>query len=276
MIPALIKSLCLAVIVSVAASWPATAQTPIPLAEWQLSAGEVLAPLAGPVPDWRVVTALGFEVAPTYPGAKRTELTPSGILDIRYRDIAFASDGEGLGINLLRGKTYRAGFALSYDMGRNTHDDPRLVNLPNVNFAAEPKLFAQYFLEPVVLTADLRRAVGGYDGFAGDLGAYVPLPLAKTAFLFVGPTVAFADRKSMRAYFGIDAAHAEISGLRPFAADGGLRDAGFGATAVWLLGDHWLLNADTAYQRLLGDAASSPITETKNQFVFIFNAGYRF
>jgi outer membrane scaffolding protein for murein synthesis (MipA/OmpV family) len=33
---------------------------------------------------------------------------------------------------------------------------------------------------------------------------------------------------------------------------------------------------DAAYERLLGEAAASPITETSSQFVISFGLGYKF
>jgi outer membrane scaffolding protein for murein synthesis (MipA/OmpV family) len=254
----------------------ARGQTPLPLANWQYSTGVVLAPLAGPVPEWRVTFGPGASVQPIFPGAKRYEFQPSGIIDIRYRDIAFVSDGEGIGVDLLHGRGYRAGIAIAYDLGRNSHDDPRLHNLRNVDPAAEPKLFAQYFLLPVVLTADVRKAVGGHEGVIGDLGAYVPLPLGAHSFLFVGPSLTMADSRYMQSYFSVSPAEAASSGLRPFGAQGGFRNATMGASAVFLFGDHWLLDVDSAYERLLGDAVKSPITETRNQLFLSVNVGYRF
>jgi outer membrane scaffolding protein for murein synthesis (MipA/OmpV family) len=254
----------------------AAAQTPLPLANWQYSTGVVLAPLAGPVPEWRVTFGPGASIEPRFPGAKRYEFQPSGIIDIRYRDIAFVSDGEGIGVDLLHGRGYRAGIAVSYDLGRNSHDDPRLHNLRNVAPAPEPKLFAQYFLLPVVLTADVRKAIGGHEGVIGDLGAYVPLPLGDHSFFFVGPSLTMADRRYMQSYFGVSPADAASSGLRPFTAQGGFGNATLAGSAVFLFGDHWLLDVDGAYERLLGDEVKSPITETRNQFLLSLNVGYRF
>jgi outer membrane scaffolding protein for murein synthesis (MipA/OmpV family) len=269
----------LAVCVAVAtllASRPAVAQTPLPLANWQYSTGEVLRPLGAPLPDWSVTLGLGAMLQPNFEGARRYEPEPSGILDIRYRDIAFVSDGEGIGINLLHGPGYRAGIAVSYDLGRDTHDDPRLQHLSNVSPAAEPKLFAQYFLVPFVLTADLRKAIGGNDGVIGDIGAYVPLPVADHVYLFIGPSLTVADDRYMRSYFGVGAAEAPASGLPQFTPSGGLKNATLGATAVWLLGEHWLLIGTGAWERLLGDAAQSPIPETRNQLTIGTDLGYRF
>jgi outer membrane scaffolding protein for murein synthesis (MipA/OmpV family) len=254
----------------------AAAQTPSPLAQWQYSVGEALVPLQGPVPRWRVTLGAGAALQPNFEGAKRDEVDPSPVIDIRYRDIAFLSDGEGIGVNLLHGPGYRAGIAVAYDLGRDTHDDPRLRGLPNLAFAPEPELFAQYFLLPVMLTADLRKAIGGADGVIGDVGAYVPLPVAKQTYLFVGPSLTLASRRYMSSYFGVGEEASASSGLAPFAAHGGFKNVTLGATAVHMLGAHWLLIGEGAYERLLGSAAQSPITETRTQLALDLNVAYRF
>jgi outer membrane scaffolding protein for murein synthesis (MipA/OmpV family) len=138
--------LALAIVVSLSMmALPALGQTPLPLANWQYSSGEVLAPLGGPVPEWRVTVGAGAMLQPNFEGAKRYEVEPSGILDIRYRDLAFLSDGEGLGINLVHGPGYRAGIAIGYDLGRDTHEDPRLLHLSHVSPAADRRFSAPTF-----------------------------------------------------------------------------------------------------------------------------------
>lgn len=257
---------------------PSAAETPTPLANWQLSAGEVLSTLPGPVPKWRVTLGVGAEVQPTFSGSKRDQFQPAFTVDIRYRDIAFLSDGEGLGVNLLHGKGYRAGVALGYDLGRSQGDDHHLRGLRDVSPAPEAIAFAQYFLKPVVLTADVRQGLGGNDGLLGSFGAYVPLPLRadQKAVLFMGPSVSVADARYMQAYYGVDAAHARTSGYRAYDPGGGLRSAGIGASLVYFLSDHWLLNGAVSYERLLDGAADSPITETKNQFTANLLLDYMF
>jgi len=262
-------ALCLAVA-------PVAAQTPSPLANWQYSVGEVLVKLGGPLPDWRVTVGAGAEMAPIYEGSKRYDATPSAVIDVRYKDIAFLSDGEGLGVNLLRGRTYRAGVAIGYDLGRDHHVQHRLTGTGNVGVAPEAKLFAEYFLLPFVYRIDIRRGLGGHDGVIGDLGMYVPLPLAKNTYLFTGPSITFADTRYMRAYFGISPAQASRSQFSAFDAHGGLDRAGWGATALYQYDKHWWLEAEGAWEYMLGDAGHSPIVEEKSQFVVGANVVYRF
>ena len=260
------------------AAVPVVAQTPSPLMDWQYSTGEVLSSLEGPPPEWRSVFGPGLSEQPTFMGSKRYETEPSAILDIRYKDEFFLSDGEGIGWNVLTAPGFRAGVAVGYDIGRNTHDDPRIRDLPNIAFAPEPKIFAQYFLFPVVLTADLKKGIGGNNGIQGDVGAYIPLPLKqdKTWLLFVGPSLTMADGRYMNSYFGVSDYSSRLSGLRQFTANGGFTNAGVGATSIYMIGQHWVVVSNLGWRRLLGDAARSPITETKSQIAADLNIGYRF
>jgi len=263
-------------LISTLAASPLAAQTPSPLANWQYSAGEVLVPLGGPVPDWRIILGGGAEMQPIYEGSQRYSALPSVVFDVRYKDIAFLSDGEGVGVNVLRGPTYRAGLAIAYDLGRNHHVQHRLAGLGNIDPAPEAKLFAEYFLPPFVYTFDLRKGIGGHDGVIGDIGLYVPVPAAKDFYVFTGPSVTFADGDYMQAYFGISPAQAAHSPFPVFTARGGLERAGWGVTALYKYSERWWLEAEGAWEYLLGDAASSPIVEDKSQFTAGVNVLYRF
>lgn len=266
------------VAIGLLAAIPCLAQTPSPLMDWQYSTGEVLSSLQGPPPEWRAALGPGVSEQPTFMGSKRYRMQPSAILDLRYKDEFFVSDADGIGWNVLAGPGFRAGIAVGYDMGRDSHDDPRIRDLPNIAFAPAPRLFAQYFLFPVVLTSDLKKAIGGNNGIVGDVGAYIPVPLKqdKTWLMFVGPSLSMADGRYMNSYFGVSDNSSRLSGLRDFTAKGGFTDAGIGATSIYLIGAHWLVEGDVAWRRLLGDAARSPIIETKTQIAADINIGYRF
>lgn len=256
----------------------ASAQTPAPFAYWQNAAGIVLAPLGGPIPDWRATVGGGVADMPLYEGADHYKLEPAPAFDIRYSDIAFVSSGDELGVNLIRGETYRAGIAIGYDTGRNAHLSGRLNGLGNVDAAPEPRLFAEAAFLPFVLTADLRRAIGGHDGVIGDLGAYMPIVGTKELVVFVGPSVTFANQRYMQSYFGVTTAQAlgSRAGFSPYQAGGGIKDAAFGASATYHFTDHWLIDADLAWERLINSAGNSPIVQDKNQLGVSVILGYDF
>lgn len=255
----------------------ALAQTPTPLNNWQYSAGETLEPMLGELPEWRVVVGSDAVLYPNFEGSQRYKPMISPFFEAEYRGRIFASTGEGIGANLLRGKTYRAGVALTYDTGRDVDVERSwLHGLGDVHPAPEGKIFAEYTIFPVVLTADLRRGFGGHNGYIGDLGAYMPVLGSETYFLFIGPSVTFADDRYMQAYFGITPLQASRSRFRAFRAEGGLKSAGFGASGLYFFTKHWFAELDASYERLLDSAADSPLTEARSQFMLSVGFGYKF
>ena len=104
----------------------------------------------------------------------------------------------------------------------------------------------------------------------------MPLPLGNEIYLFVGPSIAAADATYMKSYFGVSPREAVGTSLTPFTPGGGLKNASFGATATWLISEHWLFLVDAAYERLLDDAARSPVVETRTQFTLGLDIIYHF
>jgi outer membrane scaffolding protein for murein synthesis (MipA/OmpV family) len=260
----------------------ARAQTPTPLQEWQFSSGIVLRNMFDPQPpEWQVILGPSVSLAPIYDGAKPYHVRVGPNIDIRYRDIAFLSVGEGLGVNVLRGENYRAGIALGYDLGRRVNEYPsHLSGLGNIPAAPALKLFAAYAISkefPLVIRADIRRILGASDGFLGDLGAYIPLPGSSQTFvMFAGPSVTVANDNYMERTFGVDLPQSLRSGFPVYKAHAGVKAAGFGLNATWLVTDHWLFDATTAMSRLFDSAANSPITQRKTEGTVALTVAYRF
>ncbi len=259
----------------------AWSQTPSPLQEWQYSGGVPLEKLFAPdqIPDWRVVTGLAAEHQPLYDGSQAYRVVGGPVINVRYRDIAFASTGEGLGVNIIHGTNYRAGLAVGYDLGRHVEDDiAHLHGLGDISPAAVVKAFASYVVSkdfPLVLRADVRQVVGGADGLVGDLAAYMPLPgSSEKLFMFAGPSVTVANHPYLQKEFGVTPAQSLASGYRIDDAHGGAEAAGFGFSATRFVGSHWLCNANLAVDRLLGSAVSSPITRRSTQHVLALSASY--
>jgi hypothetical protein len=130
----------------------ALSQTPSPLQEWQYPGGITLSKLFQPkVPKWSVVAGAALITLPRYDGAFTYHAQPGPVIDIRYHDIAFASVGEGLGVNLLRGSSYRAGVAIGYDLGRKESDYPsHLRGLGDIPAATVIKVFGSYAISKEV------------------------------------------------------------------------------------------------------------------------------
>lgn len=249
----------------------ALGQTPSPLQEWQYPGGIILENLFEPqVPQWRTIVGVAASVGPVYDGAQAYRVDGGPVINIRYRDIAFISTGEGIGINLIHARHFRAGVAVGYDLGRRISSDySHLHGLGEIEPAAVPKVFAEWAISryfPLILRTDIRRSIRAGDGYVGDVEAYMPLPGSSRRFvMFAGPTYTFADRRHMQEQFGVTPAQARSSGYPVFLAHGGSAAKGVGFSATLFITQHWLLNVDAAQNRLLGSAGESPITQRRTQ-----------
>src|SRR5450755_392889 len=88
---------CLALLLGVGAPQMARSQTPSPLQEWQYPGGTILDKVFYPnQPDWHVVLGAAVASEPRYGGARTYRTSAGPVIDIRYRDMALAHDGEGL------------------------------------------------------------------------------------------------------------------------------------------------------------------------------------
>jgi outer membrane scaffolding protein for murein synthesis (MipA/OmpV family) len=257
------------------------AQTPSPLQEWQYPGGTILDKVFDPdQPDWHVVLGGAVASEPRYGGSStyRTSLAP--VIDIRYRDIAFASVGEGLGWNVWHGDMSRAGIAVGYDLGRPMSDDyQHLHGLGNISAAPVVKLYGSLVVSkefPLVLRTDVRRIVGGAGGALADVEAFMPLPGSSRGFImFAGPSMTFSNRQYAEKVFGVSAAQSDNSRFPVYNAHGGAQAAGIGFSATKFITQHWLFNSDLAWNHLLGSATQGPITQTQVQGVLEFSTEYR-
>jgi outer membrane scaffolding protein for murein synthesis (MipA/OmpV family) len=259
----------------------AVGQTPSPLQEWQYPGGIILQHLFEPeIPKWQSIVGVAASAEPAYDGSHAYRVDGGPIINIRYRDLAFASVGEGVGVNLIHARHFRAGIAVGYDLGRRVSSDfANLHGLGDINPAAVPKVFAEWAISrhfPLILRTDVRRIIRGGDGYVGDVEAYMPLPGSSRRFvMFAGPTYTFADKGHMQTLFGVTTAQALRSGYPVFTAHGGSASKGLGFSATLFITDQWLVNVDAAQSRLLGSASESPITEQRTQRALDLATAYK-
>jgi outer membrane scaffolding protein for murein synthesis (MipA/OmpV family) len=259
----------------------AHAQTPSPLQEWQYSGGVILARLFEPnLPDFRRVLGLASEVQPVYDGSRAYRVQGGPVVNIQYKDVAFATTGQGIGYNFLRGDHYQVGAGLTYDFGRKMTDDlANLHGMGNIAPAPVAKAFASVVLSkkfPLILRTDVRQFIGGAEGAVGDAGVYLPLPgSSKTFVMFAGPSITLATQHYLQTLYGVSAEQALASGHSAYSPHAGTAAAGVGFSATKFITQHWLLNLDSAISQIRGGAAHSPLVEQRTQRVLALSVDYQ-
>jgi len=260
---------------------PAAAQTPSPLEEWQYSGGVILARLFEPdLPEWRVVLGAAAESQPVYAGASAYKVQGGPVINIQYRDIAFFSTGDGLGVNFLRGDHYRVGVAIAYDLGRKERDDyANLKGMGDISAAPVAKVFASYVLSkkfPLILRLDAKQLIGGANGAIADAGLYMPLPGSSKKFvMFAGPSIELATHKYLQSEYGVTPAQSLATGHPVYDPHAGMVSVGVGFSATRFFTEHWLLNIDAALNKFKGSPDISPLTEASTQREIALSVAYQ-
>ena len=162
----------------------------------------------------------------------------------------------------------------------------RLTGLGNINPTAQAKIYGDYVFRPhmmgheipVIVSVDVRRAIGGYDGTIANIGTYMPIAgsVKDRYFMFLGASGTYMDQQTARTYFGISPAQSAKSGLPIFNAPGGPESFGVGVSAGWFITDHWFLNGDLSVKRILADFNQSPIVQEPWQGFASFGLAYVF
>jgi outer membrane scaffolding protein for murein synthesis (MipA/OmpV family) len=104
----------------------------------------------------------------------------------------------------------------------------------------------------------------------------MPVYGTKKFYVFIGPSVTLADDRYMKNYFGVTAEQSAASGYPTYTAHAGLKSVNAGGSATWMVTDHWLFNVIAGGQRLLGDAADSPLSLDRIQYATTLTFGYLF
>jgi len=163
---------------------------------------------------------------------------------------------------------------------RKASDSVDLTGTNTVDWALELGLGGGFRTEYFRAFAELRQGINGHSSQVGQLGAdAIFYPTDKIEWS-VGPRTSFAAGDYMDTYFGVTAAEAAASGGRLTAYDpgAGFKSVGLASRISYNVTDDVRLHLQGGYDRLVGDAASSPIAKAgdKNQFSIGLGATYRF
>ena len=232
--------------------------------------------------DWTVTLGVGGKVLPAFDGSDRYILAPFPTLYVRRAGTprGFTSPRDGISLAIVNINQFRFGPTGKLVLPRNESDDAALRGLGNVGWAVEIGAFAEYWVRPWLRTrAELRQGFGGHDGIVSDVTADFVLPASQTLTVSAGPRLTLATAQALQPYFGVDATQSLASGLPVFHPGGGIRSFGFGAQARQQWFQDWSTNLFLEYDRLVGDAARSPILSrngSANQVTIGLGVSYSF
>ena len=127
--------------------------------------------------------------------------------------------------------------------------------------------------------AEVRKGIGGHEGVVGAIGADQIWRDGDRYVFSVGPRLLFSDARYQRAFFGVDTAAAAASGLPAHRPDGGIHAVALASGLSYQFSPRFGLFGYGRYERLVGDAANSPIVRqlgSRNQMSGGLGLSYTF
>lgn len=218
----------------------------------------------------RTRIGLGPQIYPASPGASDFDIGPMFDIDRARGDdpFAFEAPDESFGFAIVDLAGVRVGPALNFEGPRDAEDIG--APLPKVKFSLEPGGFVEFDLtDSFRVRGELRKGVTGHKGWIGMAGVDW-IARDGDAWLFsIGPRVTWSNDRYQDAWFGVELADATASGLPVYDPDGGIQAYGATASYETQLSPRWGIQSYVKYDRLVGDAARSPIVRelgSRDQF----------
>lgn len=229
------------------------------------------APIEGDV-DLSLRLGGGAMVQPDYEGSDDYHVVPWPIISLEFLRL------PGLGEFGGPSTGFSVGPSFNVQGAREEDDNPALKGLGDVDTAIE--LGGKISYETDVFGAFLaaRRGFGGHEGVVGEAGLNVILhPTDRLSFIG-GPRVSAASDTFFDTYYSVTPAQAAASGLPAYDASAGFRSVGVAGELIYNLTELMDLHLTAGWDRLVGDAAKSPIVEqagSKEQFKVGAGLSYR-
>jgi len=198
--------------------------------------------------------------------------TPSGV---------FLATDTGLGWNAARqllgeaARDWQLGARLWPQSGRSRRESPpgvdrlgsRLITQVFANVQATPELLLQ---------SGLSWGSGRHhNGDQLELGATSGIPIGND-LLAISLAATYANAAQLRGSFGIGPGEARASGLPEFHPHSGWQDWSIALSAEHKFSDSWSVNGQWLHARLIGQAAVSPLTHSRDQPSFIVSLWHQF
>lgn len=214
----------------------------------------------GPRPDgWTVDLGVGALYRNDSNGDTGSKTTVVPWISANWRDTAYLSPIDGLGVNLINQDDFRAGVQLR---PRFSADDIEGLDLDRPDFGADVAAYAFKRLPGnIVVGGRVARDVTDVSEGTEYYASVGHQRVTRVGLLNASAYVRGGDSKLADAYYGVSAAEAVENGIDAYSPGGGLQGAGVSLVLLAPIGDKWGAGALVNYERRLGDIADSPLSE---------------
>lgn len=234
--------------------------------------------------DLQLTIAVGGAIAPQFMGADDYEAVFVPSVDLEYHNAflvvnrtAMMKPYEGLGYKFLSNDNWNIGLSVLLDQGRDDNSK-HIRRIGDIDPTALAGGFVSYEQGPVFARAQLHADVlNEYNGYRGELGLGVKGELKQDLLGMLETTARYGSQNHNREYFSVTGNQSAANGALPaFKSDSGFYQWGLGGVLQYNVTPGIFVQGVARYDRMLGDAADSPISKANNQYFMGTNVGYKF
>lgn len=217
---------------------------------------------------------LGVMAKPRYPGSDEVIAVPFPIISVGK----FFIPGIGEVISEDDERIKRFSIYPSFDFigRRNSSESNELEGLDDVDWALEVGLGMAYRHDWLRGFVEVRQGFNGHSGQVAEFGVDFIANPTEDLQIMAGPRAGWGSDDYMDTYFGItggDADKSELYKNQAYDAEAGFSTVGVAATASYDLNDDFTFHLRGGWDRLIGEAADSPIVKEGSENQFYGGAG---
>ena len=227
--------------------------------------------------DWSVTIGAFSYIGPEYEGSNDYDVGGVPIIEVDWKGSVFLSARDGIGVNIWNDRMFTLSTSVGYTFGRDEDVSNDLDGLGDIDGGAVAIVKGQMRLKGFDFTTRYSHQISGENtGYLVDFGLGYSIVSSSGWLIRPGVDASYASKKYTDKFFGVTAAQAANSGLDAFDADAGFKSVGAGVLATYPLDPHWTVISQFKYDRLVGDAADSPVTQDKDQFLVGLGVSHTF
>jgi outer membrane protein len=220
------------------------------------------------------INAAGLAVGsiPDYSGSDNSEVGVAPVFRYYYSDRKYVEMlGPEVVVNISDDKFFQYGPIGIYRFGREDVDDDIVDRMRDIDDTIELGFFVkngmQFGEDPrhrLNIYGDVVFDAGGeHDGYLATARISYFTPVAKATVFHIGAATSYASSDFMDTYYSVDATDSALSGLPVYNASSDVRDYRITFGVLQHLSANWHVGVGARYQRLLNDAADSPVVNIR-------------
>lgn len=226
--------------------------------------------------NWAFTLGGGVMYRAKYEGSNNYHAVFIPDISARYKDGLIFANWNGIGSYPIYGENYKIGASISPSFGRKEKDDrENLRGMGDIDTGIVVNLLGEYDFGPMKLSGKISKGDKEY-GTTAKLEVSKTFSLTEQLKLKVAAGNTWADEEHMQSYFGISPAQAMRSGYNQYEAKSGMKSAGVSIGTFYSITKNWEAKVMLTADKLLSDAADSPLTKKDLNTATMATLSYKF